>query len=244
MQHEDSEIRRIVVSDFEEGFIAAFRKSDGKEAWRTPRKSKHVSYSSPIIARVAGREQLFLSGREMVASYDPADGQLIWSAPGTTSATCGTLVWDDGVVFASGGYPKKETIAIRADGSKKVLWRNTEKAYEQSMLVHEGHVYMFNDNGIAICLEASSGDVKWKQRLKGPVSASPVLVDGKIFASNERGTTFVFEARPDRFVEIARNQLGDDSFATPTICDGRIYLRHAEGHNRDRRETLYCIGKK
>ena len=234
----------IVSSDFEDGFLAAFATSNGREIWRTPRRSNHVSYSSPIVGKVAGRDQLFISGRETVSSYNPKNGKLLWSVPATTKATCGTIVWEKDVVFASGGYPKAGTFAIKADGSKKILWNNTQKCYEQSMLVHDGHVYAFNDNGIAICWRASDGEEMWKQRLRGPVSASPTLANGNIYATNERGTTFVFKAVPTGYEEVARNQLGDSSFASPTICGGRIYLRHASGHGKDREETLYCLGKK
>ena len=44
------------------------------------------------------------------------------------------MVWDGDIVFASGGYPKSETLAIKADGSGEVLWKNSKKCYEQSML--------------------------------------------------------------------------------------------------------------
>ncbi len=235
----------IVVSDYEKGFLAAFKKSNGKEAWRTPRVSQHVSYSSPIVCKVAGKEQLLLSGRNQVASYNPKNGELIWKvAEATTNATCGTMVWEDDLVFASGGYPKKETVAIRADGSKEVVWRNRDKSYEQSMLAYKGYIYAFNDNGIATCFRAKDGKPMWKERLGGPVSASPVLVNGNIYATNEKGITWVYKATPNGYKEIAKNQLGSDSFATPTICGGRIYLRHADGYGKSRKETLYCVGKK
>ena len=234
----------IVASDFEQGFLAAFEKGSGTEIWRTPRHSQHVSYSSPIIAHVAGKDQLLISGRAMVASYDPGTGKLLWSTPATTNATCGTMVWEGDLVFASGGYPKKETVAIRADGSKEIVWKNNQKCYEQSMLVHDGYVYGFTDSGRAICWRAEDGEQMWIESLAGPVSASPILANGNIYASNERGKTFVFKADPAKYDEVARNELGDESFATPTICGGRIYLRHASRESGVRQETLYCIGAK
>ena len=71
----------------------------------------------------------------------------------------------------------------------------------------------------------------------------PVLVGDTIYASNERGTTFVFKANPQRFEPIAQNQLGEESFATPTVVDDRILLRVATGSGASRKETLYAIGK-
>jgi outer membrane protein assembly factor BamB len=232
----------IVSSDFENGFIAAFATSSGRQVWRTPRRSEHVSYSSPIIGRIAGRDQLLISGRGTVNSYNPKNGKLLWSVAGTSKATCGTMIWAGNVVFASGGYPKKETLAVLADGSKRVLWRNTQKCYEQSMLFHDGHVYAFNDNGIAICWRAKDGKEMWKKRLQGPVSASPTLANGNIYATNERGTTFVFKADPSGYVAVTKNQVGDEAFSSPTICGDQIFLRHASRSSGKRQETLFCIG--
>ena len=61
-------------------------------------------------------------------------------------ATCGTLIWNEDLVFGSGGYPNKETAAVRRDGSAEVVWRKQRKCYEQSMLVYEGFVYAVTDD--------------------------------------------------------------------------------------------------
>ena len=57
------------------------------------------------------------------------------------------------------------------------------------MLVHEGYLYAVNDNGIAICWRARDGQEMWKERLRAPVSPSPILAGGKIYASNEMPDT-------------------------------------------------------
>ncbi len=233
----------IVVSEFDgRSYLAAFNASNGQEVWRTPRPNK-ISYSSPVIANVAGRDQLLISGCELVSSYDPKSGKPLWATPGTASATCGTMIWEGDLVFASGGYPKKETICVKADGSGTVAWRNKEKCYEQSMLVHDGYVYAVNDGGIAFCWKADTGREMWKARLRGPISSSPVLVNGNVYISNERGTTFVFQATPEQFVAINQNQLGDEAFASPAFADSRIYLRVASSARGGRQEFLYCIGR-
>ena len=45
-----------------------------------------------------------MSGADEVTSYDPKNGKKLWSVPGTALTTCGTIVWDGDVVFASGGW--------------------------------------------------------------------------------------------------------------------------------------------
>jgi outer membrane protein assembly factor BamB len=215
----------------------------GRVSWQQDRPRK-LNWSSPIIGNVAGKEQLFISGCDMMAAYDPKTGRSLWSIPCLTMATCGTVVWDEDTVYASGGYPKKETVAVRADGSGTILWTNTVKCYEQSMLIHEGHLYAVDDGGVAYCWHAKSGREMWRSRLRGPVSASPILVGDTIYASNEKGTTFVFKADPSSFKAVGQNQLGTVSFATPTVVDNRIYLRVADGQGGNTKETLYAIGAK
>lgn len=233
----------IVAADYEKGgFLAAFDGKSGDETWRTPRPKK-LSFSSPIVANVAGKDQLLISGCEMVASYDPADGKPLWSTPGTTMATCGTMVWEGDLVFASGGYPKPETICVNARTGRTV-WTNNQKCYEQSMLVHNGHLYAFTDKGIAYCWRCEDGKEMWKQRLAGPVSASPLLVGDTIFAPNEAGAVFVFKADPSAFRPVAENQLGNSAFASPVAVDGKLYTRVGIGERSSRKEFLYCIGEK
>lgn len=229
----------IVAADYEGGgHLTAFDRQTGERRWQTPRPKK-LSFSSPVVATVAGRDQLLISGCEIVASYDPNTGKPLWSTPGTTMATCGTMIWEDDLVFASGGYPKPETICVRADGSGQVVWKNNQKCYEQSMLVHDGYVYAVNDGGIAYCWRARDGQQMWQSRLSGPISSSPVLAGGNIYIANERGTTYVFRADPRSFELVAQNQLGREAFASPAICDNQIFLRVA---GAGRQEMLYCLG--
>ncbi len=233
----------ILAADSEKGgYLAAYDRETGRRVWKADRP-RMLSFSSPIVANIGQRPQLLMSGCEHVAAYDPRNGEGLWVTPGTTMATCGTMVWEGDLVFASGGYPEAQTICVKADGSRQVLWKNRQKCYEQSMLVHEGHVYALNDQGIAFCWRARDGREMWKERLEGPISASPVLVGDIIYATNEASTTFVFKADPQRFQLVARNQLEDEAFATPAICDGRIYMRVASGAAPQRKETLYCLGE-
>ena len=233
----------IIVGDNDtSAWMKALDVRSGRTVWEQKRPGL-LTWSSPVVANVAGREQLILSGCEQIASYDPKTGRPLWSQKCLTMATCGTIVWDEDTVYASGGYPKKETVAMKADGSGQILWKNGVKCYEQSMLLSNGYLYGFDDNGILFCWEAKSGREMWKQRLQGPVSASPLLVGDKIYIANERGTFWVVKANPQRFEPVAKNQLGDSSFSTPTAIDNVLYVRVAAGRGGSRQETLYAIGQ-
>ena len=224
-------------------WMKALDLNSGQVRWEQDRP-RVLNWASPIVAEIGGSEQLLLSGGHRLASYHPGTGTPLWDAACLTMATCGTAVWSDGLVLASGGYPDPETVAVAADGSGRVVWKNRVKCYEQSMLVHGGYLYALADNGVAYCWEVKSGNEMWKRRLKGPVSVSPLLVDGNIYATSEDGTTFVFKSSPDRYQPVARNKLGDEAFASPAVADNVLYLRVAHGRRNSRQEFLYAISQK
>jgi outer membrane protein assembly factor BamB len=234
----------IISAEFDgDSAITALDRKTGKQVWRSPRPHS-ISFSTPVVAHVAGKDQLLISGQNKVSSYDPTTGKSLWEVDGTTFATCGTMVWEGDIVFASGGYPKAETLAVKADGSAKVLWHNPQKCYEQSMLAHNGYVYGLTDNGVLFCWRGTDGKEMWKQRLQGPVSSSPVLAGGHIYQANENGICYVFKPNPDKYDPVAQNQLGDEAFPSPAIVGKQIFIRTATRSGGGRQEFLYCLGKK
>ena len=236
----------VIISAEYDGnsFLTALDRKTGEPVWKTPRP-RIISFSSPVITNVGGKDQMLISGSDMVASYDPTNGKKLWTQQGTSAATCGTMVWDGDIVFASGGFPKAETLAVKVDATGgKVLWRNNQKCYEQSMLAHAGYLYGLTDSGVMFCWRGSDGKEMWKERLTGPVSASPVLAGGHIYWANELGTMYVFRPNHERFELVEENKIGTSSFPSPAICGGQIFLRVAQNTGNGRQEMLYCFGKK
>ncbi len=230
----------IVPGESREGFLVALNKDTGDEVWRIDRTSS--SYSSPIVTKIDGTEMLLISGGKKVDAINPSNGESIWSADAVWNVSCGTMVWDGNMVFASGGFPEPQTLAINGENGD-VVWTNSVKCYEQSMLAYDGYIYAVSDNGSIYCWRAKDGQEMWNEKWfagrRDGVSSSPVLVGDKIYASLESGKTFVIRATPDKYELIAENQLGDSAFATPAFLDSKMYARFA----KDGQEWLYCFGK-
>jgi hypothetical protein len=220
------------------GYLAAVDGQSGQIAWRVARGNLS-SYSSPTVANVGGRDQLLISGCGSVTSYDPATGNGLWQTPCVAEATCGTIVTNGKRIFASGGYPERETVCLSARGGR--IWSNETKAYEPSMLVAGENLVVINDDGIGFCWSLETGDLQWKKRLGGNFSGSPVLVGDRIYVSNLDGHTFVFRAG-EEYEPIAKNKLGDDCYASPAVAGGELFLRIGVGTGDDRQEQLVCIG--
>lgn len=229
----------LVAADHRQGgFVAALNRADGAIVWRKPRPEKS-SYASPRVVTLGGRAQLVLGGCNLVSSFDPLTGESLWSTPGTSEAGVGTPVIHGDRVFASGGYPERETVALNADGS--VAWRNRDRAYCPSLIVVGDALYMVNDDGMAHCYDAVSGELRWKQRLGGNFRVSPIASGGNLFSTDMAGKTTVFKANPEKFELVAENTLGTEGFASPAVSRGELFLRVADASQGTRQEWLYCI---
>jgi outer membrane protein assembly factor BamB len=221
-------------------YLAALDGRTGAIVWRVGRPRLH-SYGTPVVGTVAGRPQLVLGGAEKVTSYDPATGEELWSSRWPAKRSAGSIALAPDRIFASTTTFDPEIVCVRADGSgdvtdSHVLWRQRRGAADiPSPLYHDGHLYVVNDKGVALCLHADTGKIVWQERLGGAFSASPLLAGDRIYATAEDGTTYVFRAAP-RYELLATNALGESVLASPIPAGGRLLLRGAG--------FLWCIGPK
>ena len=82
-----------------------------------------------------------------------------------------------------------------------------------------------SDNGIAVCRDARTGEVHWRQRLAGnDYKSSPLAAEGRFYCVDRSGRTTVLAASKT-FQKLAENQLDDECIASPAVSQGRIYLR-------------------
>ncbi|TWT88341.1 outer membrane biogenesis protein BamB [Pseudobythopirellula maris] len=231
----------IVSGDSENAgaFVAAFDQATGEEVWRTGRRD-NASFGCGVVATIAGREQLVIPGCDETVSYDPTSGEMLWRVDGPSLSAANTVAFDSQKVYSSGGWPQKNLLAIRADGSgdvtdSHIAWRKTKAVcYVPTMLVQGQRLYTVSDDGVATCYDTESGDTVWVKRLGGGFSASPIMVGDSIYLTDESGKTHVIKAA-DEFKPVAVNDLADGGFATPVVLDGKIFLRTSH--------QLYCIAE-
>jgi len=210
--------------------LTALHRESGKIIWQVPRPDNTECYASPLVARVAGREQLFIIGPDKTRSYNPDTGALLWQCDGPTTYNAATVAFGADTIYATGGYPGKALLAIRADGSGDVTethltWKSDKKAgYVSSPLLHNGLLYAVSDSGLMRVYDAVSGDVHAERDLDAKFYSSPVLVGDRIYVFDREGKGYIVKA--GHTIEVlAENGLPDGAFATPVICGGRIYLR-------------------
>jgi len=230
----------IQVCDHDEqSFIVAFDAATGDERWRTARNTKPNS-ASPTVIEVNGAKQIVVSG-PTVTAYDPADGKAVWWCAGMMDYVTPTAVFDGQYVYATSGR-NGPTIAIdptgRGDVTKThtVMQAPTGGPYVPSPVIYP-YMVLPGDKG-ELRMVDRAGDVVTAHRVKGAFSSSPVAADGKLYWTNEKGSTYVLDVaavRSDspRLDLLAVNPLDEKVLATPAIAGGRLYIRT--------RKHLYCI---
>jgi outer membrane protein assembly factor BamB len=116
-----------------------------------------------------------------------------------------------------------------------VRWRYEKfTPFCASPLFYDGRIFIIKDGGILTGLDAKTGQAKKSGRVTGTTNyyASPAGGDGKVYLLSQRGTLSVVSAA-DRWEVLHSAEFGEETFATPALLDGRIYLRTSN--------HLYCF---
>ena len=215
------------------GFVIALDTRTGETRWRTDR-SASVGWGTPIAISVGDHDELIVSSQRQVRSYDPLTGEELWSCGGNLFEVIPTPAVGHGLIFCSSGRAGP-TLAIKPGGrgdvtDTHVAWKTTRGSpFVPSPLVYRNYLYLVNDmSSIITCLNAKTGETMWQERLGRPrregVSASPVVVDDKLFVTNDDGQTFVLKTGPD-FELLHTNDIGARTLASPALVDGTWYIR-------------------
>ncbi len=245
-----------------ESYVVAHDLASGDVRWKVSRKTKAEkeecdAYTTPLLCTHSGVKQLVVMGGNQLDAYDPTTGRQLWFLLGQTGGrTVASPTIGRDFVFAVRGLrgalfavkppssphaPREDTNGITRSEMpttltfRDIAWTYTEGTPDTcSPIVWNELLFTITDDGIARCFDAATGNLKWKERLKGQYKASPVAADGRIYFLNIDGLATVVSASP-RFDKLVENKLDDQTIASPAISDGRIFIRG--------RKTLYCIGK-
>jgi outer membrane protein assembly factor BamB len=218
-------------------YLVGVNRKTGKIVWRAPRPLI-PSYGTPVVARLAGRDQLLISGAERVVAYDPANGKEIWSFQWGASRSANSMVCGPDCVYASTTWREHQILCIRADGTGDVtdthlVWKLSRPVTDiPSPLYHDGRLYLTTDQGMAVCLDGATGKTLWQERLGGPISASPVLAGETILSVDEEGQAHLFKAGR-QFELLATNSLNDRVLASPALAGDHVFVRGGT--------YLYCL---
>jgi outer membrane protein assembly factor BamB len=228
-------------------YITALDAKTGKEVWKTARTGKlndnpqlRKAYATPLVAKLNGKTQLISPAADWLFGYDPTSGQELWKLPyGFTgfSNSARPVVQGD-MIFTTTGFMKAELLAIDAATASatdppKLAWRFGKQVPNvSSLILVDNLLYMASDNGIATCLDASTGEVQWTERIGKRFWASPLYADGRLYFFDRDGLTTVIGPGKE-FKMLAQNQLDGEIMAGAAAVDGALLVRTDK--------ALYCL---
>lgn len=233
-------------------FLLAVDKKSGKEVWRHEEPGGKSGYdgewigswSTPIVARVNGRDELIVGVPRKLKGFDPKTGKELWSCDGLgnlvyTSPICSP----DGIAVIFGGF-HSPALAVRAGGSGDVtkthrLWHHPKRNPQRigSPVILGDKVYAPGEQGPLHCFDLKTGKeiAQVPRPWDGRCWSSILAAGGRLYVPNNTGETVVFSADPKLEV-LARNSLKEPVYSSIAASQGELFIRTYK--------HLWCIGNK
>jgi outer membrane protein assembly factor BamB len=217
--------------------IVALDTATGAVAWKTDRSGELRSdpqlkkaYGTPLLVEVDGHTILLSTGADWLYAYDPENGRELWKqAYGVLGfSIVPRPIVGHGMAFVSTSFMQPELLAVKlpsGDALPEIAWRVKKSVPNiPSPILVGDEIVMVSDKGVATCLDADSGEVRFSERLGGNFCSSPLYADGRIWVGNREGQTFILTPGKEFHIE-ATNQLDGEIMATPIAVGPALFLR-------------------
>ena len=222
------------VTEAGHSYAIAMDRTTGETRWMTDRKSVIASYATPCVRELPNgeKELVFVGAYNGMTGIDVETGKVNWLAEDTfpNRTVMSPVIAGDLIVGTSGLRTIGDRmVAIRPPDDKndtpEVAYRIKKSIPLVPTVVYkDGLLFLTCENGAVSCVDAATGEYYWRERTGGKFLGSPILVDDRLFCIDRRGDIFVLAAGKT-FEILARNRLDDDSYATPAVANGTLYIR-------------------
>ena len=210
--------------------VAAYDTNTGARVWAA--QADQQAYSSPMLVTLAGVPQLVVFSASRLVGLTPDRGELLWEFPWKTQFDVHAsqpLAIGDNRLFLSSGYGTGAAVVeLSQSGGRfavREVWRNIRmKNQFSSSVLHDGFIYGL-DESILACLDAATGDLKWKGGRYG--YGQTLLASGHLIVLTEDGDLALVRATPAKHEEVVRFPvLEGKTWNHPAISDGILLVRN------------------
>lgn len=209
--------------------LVAYRKDTGEFAWGGG--SDRAGYSSPSVHELCGVRQILIFNHASVAGHSAETGRLLWSYPWSAShvhVADPLPVGADRLVVSSGYGNASELIQLvpLTNGlfTPQRLWRSTKLKAKMTNFVHRDGCLYGLDDGVLVCLDAATGEQKWRGSRYG--HGQMIMVGKLLLLTAENGEVLLLEAKPEAVNELGRfTAFQGKLWNSPALSGDRLWLR-------------------
>jgi outer membrane protein assembly factor BamB len=189
-----------------------------------------ASYCSPMLATLAGKQQILVFDAAGLVGFDPDDASELWRVAWTSDFDINAaqpVVLDDThvIITSQAGCALLELSANEGQWTATEKWRNRlMKCSYANPIAHNGYLYGL-DEGIMACLDLTTGKRLWK---KGRYGHGQILLSGDLLlVLSEKGELALVEATPEEYRELSRIQaIEGKTWNNPVLVGGRALVRN------------------
>ncbi len=211
--------------------IIAYNRLTGEPLWQADQDTQ--AYASPMLVTLAGVRQLLVVSAKRVMGLSPVDGKMLWDYPWIVpyeNAISQPVITGTNRFVISAGYGTGAAgVEIAATGSglqAKEIWRNKllKNKFASSVFLN-GCLYGL-DEDILVCVDASTGERKWKGERYG--YGQLLLASGHLIILCGDGDLALVKANPEKSEELARfTAIKGKTWNHPALADGKLLVRNA-----------------
>jgi outer membrane protein assembly factor BamB len=222
---------------WDQAYLLAFDKKTGEVRWKATRGQSRIAHVSPNLMRQGGREILVSGAGDVVQGFNLQNGERLWSVYSQGEGVVPSIVVGEGLIYTVSGFEKPTLRAVKppagGEGEATIAWEQKKGVpMIPSLILAEKRLFGVTEGGVALCLDAESGEIVWQERIGGNQSASPVMAENRIYFLNEEGESTVIEASPV-FKILARNNLKEKTQASMAVSQRAFFIRTEK--------NLFCI---
>ncbi len=221
------------------GSFVKVDKKTGKVLWQSLKDgggSMGSAFSSPVFAKLAGREQIVLQTRTKLAGVDRDTGKEIWSKeiPSFRGMNILTPVphGDDGV-FTSTYGGNTRLLKLKSDGGKydsQDAWTLKYEGNISTPVIVDGHAYLLGKDKRLLCVNLETGAEVWRTDERFGEYWSLTSNDDKILALDQRGFLYLLKASSKDFEQLDKRKVADaETWAHIAVCGNEIFIRDSKG---------------
>ncbi len=211
--------------------VVCYDKHDGKMLWHA--LDLPMGYATPMLVTLGGERQVIVCGRPWVIGLRLDDGverwHFNWHIINNERPITQPLLLNSNTLLVSAAYMTGcaafQITRTNDTFEAREIYRNKNlKAKFASAVQWQGYIYGL-DEDILVCLDAATGERKWKDGRYG--YGQLLMAGGYLIVQCANGDLALVKATPERLTELARfPALNGKSWNAPAIGGGRLLLRN------------------